>query len=66
MSGMSIYLVEDDESIRTMVLYALSGNGFVASGFGSSREFYSAMREKLPDLILLDIMLPGESGLTIL
>lgn len=66
MSGTTIYLVEDDESIRTMVMYALIGNGFCAAGFGSGRALDAAMREKLPDLILLDIMLPGENGLSIL
>ena len=63
---MNIYLVEDDRSIRTMLLYALNGNGFEASGFETGRELNAALRTRLPDMILLDIMLPDENGLSIL
>ncbi|MGM9629708.1 response regulator transcription factor [Butyricicoccus sp.] len=66
MENLSIYVVEDDESIRTMVVYALNGSGYVTRGFADSRAFFQAMDEKAPDLVLLDIMLPGEDGLSIL
>lgn len=66
MDDMSIYVVEDDESIRTMVVYALNGSGYVAKGYADSREFFEELDKQLPDLVLLDIMLPGEDGLTIL
>lgn len=66
MDNLSIYVVEDDESIRTMVVYALNGSGYVARGFSDSRAFFQAVDEKSPDLVLLDIMLPGEDGLSIL
>lgn len=66
MEKLSIYVVEDDESIRTMVVYALNGSGYEARGFPGGRSFYAAVNEKKPDLVLLDIMLPGEDGLSIL
>lgn len=61
-----IYLVEDDGSIRELVLYTLNSTGLEAKGFGRSREFWRAMEEAPPQLIMLDIMLPGEDGLQIL
>lgn len=61
-----IYLVEDDDSIRELVIYTLSNSGLEAQGFGLPSQFWKAMDKKLPDLILLDIMLPEEDGLAIL
>ncbi|MDR0293849.1 MAG: response regulator transcription factor [Oscillospiraceae bacterium] len=61
-----IYVVEDDENIREIVLYALQSAGFEGFGFESGVEFFGAMDKALPDLTLLDIMLPGDDGLTIL
>ena len=61
-----IYLLEDDGGIRNFVLYALSSSGLEAEGFETPSAFYQAMSEKLPDLLLLDIMLPEEDGLSIL
>ncbi|MBE7023991.1 MAG: response regulator transcription factor [Clostridia bacterium] len=61
-----IYFVEDDENIRKLVCYALSRDGFEVKGFALPSEFKRAMNEKLPNLILLDIMLPEEDGLQIL
>ncbi|NLX61849.1 MAG: response regulator transcription factor [Tissierellia bacterium] len=58
-----IYIIEDDEDIRELVLYALKSNGFQAKGFESGKDLF---KHPLPDLILLDIMLPGEDGYTIL
>lgn len=61
-----IYLVEDDESIRELLVYTLNGQGLVAEGFAYSSDFWHAMEKKIPDLVLLDIMLPEEDGLEIL
>lgn len=61
-----IYIVEDDQSIREMVLYALNHSELSARGFGRPQEFWEAMEEKLPTMVLLDIMLPEEDGLQIL
>lgn len=61
-----IYLVEDDKSNRELVLYTLRATGFEAVGFEQGEELWKALEEKVPDLILLDIMLPGDDGLTIL
>ena len=61
-----IYCVEDDESIRELVSYALRGQGYKVEGFGEAPDFYEALQNNTPDLVLLDIMLPGEDGLTIL
>lgn len=61
-----IYCVEDDESIRELVSYALHSQGFDVKGLESGKELNEALRTEMPDLVLLDIMLPGEDGLTIL
>lgn len=61
-----IYLVEDDNSIRELVIYTLQTTGMKAKGFACAREFWEAMKEELPGMVLLDIMLPDEDGLSIL
>lgn len=61
-----IYLVEDDASIRELVAYALNNSGFEAEGFAAPADFWKAMEHRRPQLVLLDIMLPGEDGLQIL
>ncbi len=61
-----IYIVEDDEDIRELIVYALSGAGFECAGFEEAGAFRSALEERRPDLALLDIMLPGEDGLSLL
>lgn len=61
-----IYLVEDDNSIRELVIYTLQTTGMKAKGFSCAREFWEAMKEELPGMVLLDIMLPDEDGLSIL
>lgn len=61
-----IYLVEDDSNIRELVVYTLRQSGMEAKGFGTPGEFWAARAQKIPELILLDIMLPEEDGLSIL
>lgn len=61
-----IYLVEDDASIRELVVYTLNSQGMEAQGFARPSDFWAALQETLPSLILLDIMLPEEDGLHIL
>jgi two-component system alkaline phosphatase synthesis response regulator PhoP len=61
-----IYCVEDDVSIRDLIIYALKTAGYDALGFDESSSFYEALKKELPSLILLDIMLPGEDGIEIL
>lgn len=61
-----IYLVEDDNSIRELVIYTLQSTGMEATGFSCAKDFWNAMKTETPSLILLDIMLPDEDGLTIL
>lgn len=61
-----IYLLEDDDSIRNFVLYALNNSGLEAEGFDCPSAFWEAMKKQVPDLLLLDIMLPGEDGISIL
>lgn len=60
-----IYLLEDDDSIRKLVLYGLDSQGFQAKGFALPSEFWRAMDAEMPELVLLDIMLPEEDGLSI-
>ena len=61
-----IYLLEDDASIRDFVLYALSGQGMEARGFERPSDFWAAVAEEVPQLVLLDIMLPEEDGVSVL
>lgn len=61
-----IYCVEDDASIRELVVYTLKATGFEAQGFADGKAFSAALARQLPELVLLDIMLPGEDGLQIL
>ncbi len=61
-----IYFVEDDDNIRELVVYTLNSTGLEAQGFSTPKSFWDAMTETLPSLILLDIMLPQEDGLSIL
>lgn len=61
-----IYLLEDDDSIRKLVVYGLQSQGYEAQGFALPSEFWRAMDVQLPELLLLDIMLPEEDGLSIL
>ena len=61
-----IYYVEDDSNIRELVVYTLTQMGLPARGFVDSESFYTAVSLELPELVLLDIMLPNEDGLSIL
>ena len=61
-----IYFVEDDNNIRELVVYTLNNSGMEAVGFGLPSEFWRAMEKQIPSLIMLDIMLPEEDGLSIL
>ena len=61
-----VYIVEDDLDIREMETYALKSAGLSVAAFCDSESFYRKLAERLPDLILLDIMLPGEDGMQML
>ena len=60
-----IYIVEDDKNIREIETFALKNSGYQIKDFENAKEFYAKMKAKLPDLILLDVMLPDEDGLDI-
>ena len=61
-----IYIVEDDLNIQEIELFALKNSGYQAVGFATAKEFYKALEIRTPELILLDIMLPDEDGMSIL
>lgn len=61
-----IFCVEDDRGIRDLMIYALGSAGFEARGFADSQEFFRGLGEERPELVMLDIMLPGEDGMEIL
>ena len=63
---LKIHIIEDDEDIRELVSYALEAASFECSGFDNGEDFFGKLEEETPDLVLLDIMLPGEDGLSIL
>ncbi len=61
-----IYCVEDDDNIRELEVYTLRATGFKAEGFADGASFFEALERETPELVLLDIMLPDEDGLSIL
>ena len=61
-----IYCVEDDTSIRDIEIYTLRSTGYEAMGFENGKEFFEALHTRMPDLVILDIMLPDISGMEIL
>ena len=61
-----IYVVEDDASIRELVVYTLQSTGFEVNGFDNGNDFLTAVKVKIPELVLLDIMLPGQDGISLL
>lgn len=61
-----VYIVEDDSNIRELVTYALCSSGIDAVGFGTPSAFWETLKTDVPDLVILDIMLPEEDGLSIL
>lgn len=61
-----IFCVEDDESIQSLELYALRSAGFEARGFADGETFFEALHTQRPELVILDVMLPGESGVELL
>lgn len=61
-----IYLIEDDSNIRELVVYTLNSTGLPAEGFAAPSLFWEKMKRQKPDLVLLDIMLPEQDGLSIL
>lgn len=63
---MMIYLVEDDESIRELVIYTLKSQGFEAKGFERPSLFWKELEKEHPSLLLLDVMLPEEDGISVL
>ena len=61
-----IYIIEDDDNIRELVMYALDSSNFKSVGFENPSDFWKTLKNEIPDLVLLDIMLPNEDGITIL
>ena len=60
-----IYIVEDDINIREIEAFSLKNSGYQIRDFGCAADFYAGVQEKLPNLIILDVMLPDEDGLSI-
>ena len=63
---MMIYIVEDDKNIQEIESFALKNSGYEVRGFEYAKDFYAALDEQIPDLVLLDIMLPGKDGFELL
>lgn len=61
-----IWCVEDDPGIREIEVYTLRSTGFEAEGFGDGEAFFQALRDRKPELVVLDVMLPGQDGVSIL
>ena len=58
-----IFCVEDDNSVRELMIYTLNAAGFEARGFSGGKGMFAALKEEMPELIMLDIMLPEEDGI---
>ena len=63
---MKIWCVEDDASIRDIEIYTLNSTGFEARGFENGEDFFAALAQETPDLVILDVMLPDMDGVSIL
>ena len=61
-----IWCVEDDSSIRDIEVYALTTTGFEARGFENGDSFWEALQTEIPELVIMDVMLPGKDGITLL
>ncbi|MBR5459899.1 MAG: response regulator transcription factor [Clostridia bacterium] len=61
-----IFCVEDDNSARDLMIYTLAASSFEAEGFSDGKALFEALDKRIPSLILLDVMLPGEDGISIL
>lgn len=61
-----IYILEDDENIRELIAYSLQTQNFSSKAFGLTQDFFCALKDELPNLIILDIMLPDQDGLSVL
>lgn len=61
----TIFIVEDDKNIQEIEMFALKNTGYITEGFDTAKSFFVRISEKIPDLILLDIMLPDQDGLEI-
>ena len=66
MSKEKIFIVEDDKNIRDLIVYALKSSAYEAQGFEGADSLYKALENESPDLFILDIMLDGDDGYTIL
>lgn len=60
-----IYILEDDSSVRELESYALQGSGYEVRGFDTPKAFYGELKRKIPDLLVIDVMLPDEDGISI-
>ncbi|HPD00629.1 MAG TPA: response regulator transcription factor [Acetivibrio sp.] len=61
-----IYVLEDDENIREIEIYALKNSGYQVKGYTTVKDFYKALEDMIPSLVILDIMLPDEDGIEVL
>ncbi|MGV3030113.1 winged helix-turn-helix domain-containing protein [Streptococcus suis] len=61
-----IYCVEDDDAIRELMIYSLKTAGFEAKGFSEAASFWEGLEEASPDLVVLDVMMPGQDGISVL
>ena len=66
MGDRMIYCLEDDDDIRELIIYSLKTAGFEAKGFSNSNSFWEGLVNQIPDLVLLDVMLPEQDGLSVL